>query len=82
MTTTPEWELKPKTDLLNSKMIVDRISVGGYDVVVYKLGNDVMHGVFMGDTPLLGVYNDMGRALLFSASRTTSGNHIQKQRCS
>ena len=54
-------------------MIVDRISVGGYDVVVYKLRNDVMHGVFMGDTPLLGVYNDMGRAVFGLLSQRLGG---------
>lgn len=48
--------------------LIDVISVGRYDVRVYVFENkDKMFGIFSGDKPLLGVYNDMGRALLFSA---------------
>ena len=48
--------------------MIDEISVGRYIVKVYSFEEkDKMFGIFSGDKPLLGVYNDMGRALLFSA---------------
>jgi len=44
------------------------IKAGRYTVRAYKFeGKDVVLGIFSGDKPMLGVYNDMGRCLLYSA---------------
>jgi hypothetical protein len=53
-------------------------TVGGYDVVAYVYeGKDVMFGLRRGGRFVLGVYNDVGRMLMFAAL-TARGSDVRR----
>jgi len=64
---TPK-EVKVRPKLESVKEIGKVATVGGYDVVAYVFeGKDVMFGLRRGDRFVLGLYNDVGRMLMFTA---------------
>jgi hypothetical protein len=61
-------KVKARPKLESVKEIDKVATVGGYDVVAYVYeGKDVMFGPRRGDRFVLGVYNDVGRMLMFTA---------------
>ncbi|MFZ8811811.1 MAG: hypothetical protein ACO2PN_27395, partial [Pyrobaculum sp.] len=61
-----EEKARPKLEPV--KEIGRVATVGGYDVVAYVFeGKDVMFGLHRGGRFVLGVYNDVGRMLMFTA---------------
>ena len=64
--TPKEVKARPKLELV--KEVGKVATVGGYDVVAYVYeGKDVMFGLHRGGRFVLGVYNDVGRMLMFAA---------------
>jgi len=61
-------EVKARPKLESAEEIGKVATVGGYDVVAYVYeGKDVMFGLRRGGRFVLGVYNDVGRMLMFAA---------------
>jgi hypothetical protein len=61
-------EVKARPKLEPTKEIGKVATVGGYDVVAYVFEDkDVMFGLHRGGGFVLGVYNDVGRMLVFAA---------------